>query len=192
MTEQTPPRPPGPSDRAVRVSVRCFRALTRVYPKTFRDDYGGAMTLAFKDLLRDTLARRGAAGLISVWARTLLDIAATALRERRGTMRMGLGSLLLLAFALALGPAIAWVDSRPNWDDTGITAGVVFLVAALFGAISPRRAWLWALAIGGWIPVLGIASHRNYGTLIALAPAFIGAYIGAFLRSLVLPPASEA
>jgi hypothetical protein len=166
--------------------------LLRAYPKTFREDYGDAMTLAFKDLLRDAQARRSAGGLISLWAHTLPDLAATALRERRGAMRMGFGSFLPLALALALGLGITLVDSRPKWDDTGITAGAVFLVALLFGAISPRRAWLWALAIGGWIPVLGIASHRNFGALIALAPAFLGAYIGAFLRSFVLPPASEA
>ena len=36
--------------------------------------------------------------------------------------------------AIALGLLIAWVDSAPTWDDTGITAGMIFLTAAVFGA----------------------------------------------------------
>jgi len=52
----------------------------------------------------------------------------------------------LLAVALVLGLLIALLDSRPGWDDTGITAGVLFCVTVLLGAAMPRRAWVWALA----------------------------------------------
>lgn len=51
---------------------------------------------------------------------------------------------ILLAASVALRLAIAWVDSRPKWDDAGATAGVL-------GLIGPRRPWLWALGIGIWI-----------------------------------------
>jgi hypothetical protein len=59
---------------------------------------------------------------------------------------------VLLAAAIAMGLAIAWVDSRPHWDDTGITAGSLLLSAGLLGLMGPRRPWLWALGIGIWIP----------------------------------------
>jgi hypothetical protein len=94
----------------------------------------------------------------------------------------------LLGTALILGLLIAWVDSRPTWDDSGITAGAVLLVTALFGLALPQRAWLWALAVGSWIPAFGILVHRNYGTALALVVAFGGAYAGALLRKLLMAP----
>ena len=88
----------------------------------------------------------------------------------------------LLILALVLGLLITWVDSRPGWDDTGISAGMIFGVTAVLGAVMPERAWLWALAVGVWIPLLGITVHHNTGTLLALVIAFAGAYAGALGR----------
>src|SRR4051812_4687091 len=92
-------------------------------------------------------------------------------------MRRPDARVLFLA-ALILGALIGWVDSRPNWDDTGITVGVLLLVSAGFGAVHPRFAWLWALALGAWIPIFGIVMAHNFGTLLALGIALIGAYLG--------------
>jgi hypothetical protein len=91
-------------------------------------------------------------------------------------------SAFLPVLAVACGLLIAWVDSRPAWDDTGVTVGTLLLAAAFFAALRPRRPWLWALAVGGWIPVLGIIQSHNYGSLIAPAVALFGAYLGAFAR----------
>jgi hypothetical protein len=88
--------------------------------------------------------------------------------------------------AVDVGLLIAYVDSRPNWDDTGITAGAVFLGAAIFAAIDPRRPWRWALAVGLWIPLWAIVATRNYGSLLALAVAFAGVSIGYLFRQAVL------
>jgi len=60
---------------------------------------------------------------------------------------------VLLVVALGLGFFITWVDSRPNWDDTGVTALAIFLCCCLLGAIESSRPWLWALAVGMWIPL---------------------------------------
>jgi len=89
---------------------------------------------------------------------------------------------VLLVIALALGLLITWVDSRPTWDDTGISAGAILLVTAALGLAMPERAWLWALAVGGWIPLMGIFVTHNYGSILALVVAFIGAYLGALAR----------
>jgi hypothetical protein len=75
--------------------------------------------------------------------------------------------------AVVLGLLIAWIGSRPSWVDTFITAGVIFLTAALFGVFRPSQALLWALAIGAWVPLFGIALHSSYGSLLALAVAFL-------------------
>jgi hypothetical protein len=90
--------------------------------------------------------------------------------------------LTLLVLAVGLGLLIAWVDARPTWDDAGITAGMIVLTAALFGALRPSSAWLWALALGAWIPLWGILAGHNYGSVLALVVALLGAYGGAFAR----------
>jgi hypothetical protein len=48
--------------------------------------------------------------------------------------------------------------------------------------------WLWALCIGVWIPIMGIALHQNYGALLALVFAFIGAYAGMGVRRTIRLP----
>jgi hypothetical protein len=94
--------------------------------------------------------------------------------------------------AIVAGLGIAWVDTRPGWDDTGISALAVVAVCALFGALRPHHAWVWALLVGVWIPALNIALHHNYGALMALGIALIGAYIGAGGRRLLLDPGGNA
>src|SRR5690349_7284256 len=95
--------------------------------------------------------------------------------------------LLVLLFGAAAGLGLAYVDSRPSWDDTGVMAGALLLVAFLLGAVAPRRPWATALAVGIWIPLFGILGSRNYGSLLALAFAFAGAYAGSLLRRAMLP-----
>lgn len=87
-----------------------------------------------------------------------------------------------MACALILGGLITYVDSQPGWDDTGVTAMAVLAVSGLLGLVAPRRPWLWALAVGAWIPLLGILRDGNRGTLLALAIALAGAYAGMAVR----------
>ena len=89
----------------------------------------------------------------------------------------------LMPLALVLGLLIAPVDASPSWDDTGITASALVLTCGLLGAIQPACAWQWALAVGLWIPALGIALHQNYASRVALAVALVGAYAGKLARS---------
>ena len=71
---------------------------------------------------------------------------------------------VLFVIALALGLLIAYVDSQPTWDDTGITVLALVVTSGLLGLLSPKRPWLWALAVGVWIPLLAIVSHHNFGS----------------------------
>jgi hypothetical protein len=96
-------------------------------------------------------------------------------------------SKVLLPIALGLGLLIAYVDSRPNWDDAGLTALALLASSGLCGVLAPRRPWVWALAVGIWIPLVGIASARNYGSLLAILFAFAGAYSGMVVRYLCRP-----
>ena len=95
-------------------------------------------------------------------------------------MRMKFWILLILA--LALGLLIGWIDTRPTWDDTGVTIAAIIAVTALLGFAMPERAWVWAIAVGGMISLLNIALNSKYDALLALLAAFIGSYAGAYGR----------
>ena len=89
--------------------------------------------------------------------------------------------LLLSAAALCAGLGIAWVDSRPGWDDTGVTAGALVIAAALaaFARVPP---WLAALLVAG--PILVVELSKGTGVLLAIPFAIAGAYAGTFVRRL--------
>jgi hypothetical protein len=91
----------------------------------------------------------------------------------------------LLAIALASGLLIAYVDSRPTWDDTGITVFALLVTSAIIGLLVQRRPWLYALAVGLWIPLWGIIHAQNASMLLVLLFPFVGVYAGWALRLVV-------
>jgi hypothetical protein len=88
--------------------------------------------------------------------------------------------ILSVVLALVAGGAIAWVDSRPGWDDTGVTAGLLFL-AALLCALPTRRWYVVAIVVA--LPLI-VVERRSIGTAsvvvlgIAMAGAAVGSAIG--------------
>lgn len=89
---------------------------------------------------------------------------------------------ILFACALVLGLVIAYVDSRPTWDDTGITVMAMLVGGGIIGLLLQRRPWLYALAFGIWIPLFSIISKHDPMMLIVLIFPFIGVYAGWLLR----------
>jgi len=96
---------------------------------------------------------------------------------------------LLLALAVLTGLFIAYVDSRPTWDDTGITVGAIILSSGLLTLLGYRRPWLVALAVGLWTPLYEIFLSNNFSLpnlilfpLFVLFIASIGAYGGWMVR----------
>ncbi|GAC1465482.1 MAG: hypothetical protein NVSMB9_05140 [Isosphaeraceae bacterium] len=89
---------------------------------------------------------------------------------------------VLLVVAVSLGVLFAYVDTRPTWNDTGVMAGAILIACGALGLAEPKRPWLWALAVGLWIPLVEIAQTRSYGSLLALVVAFAGAYTGMACR----------
>jgi hypothetical protein len=92
-------------------------------------------------------------------------------------MRTG-RTLIVPAVGLAAGFGIAYIDSRPTWDDAGITAAAVFLVAGVLGAVRPP---LSGLAVGLPIPAMNVVLRSTYGSAAAIAIALVGAGTGALL-----------
>jgi hypothetical protein len=49
------------------------------------------------------------------------------------------GIMLRLLAAIGFGLLIAYSDSRPTWDDAGITALALLIACGLFGFLAPSR-----------------------------------------------------
>jgi hypothetical protein len=93
--------------------------------------------------------------------------------------------------AVALGVIAGCVDLVAGSPQ--IAAAFIVVFAFLLSLTYPKRAWLWALLTGMFVPLinalaveLGYAHLRRpesiYATYLAFVPAFIGAYSAAFLR----------
>ena len=95
--------------------------------------------------------------------------------------------IFLFSIALVAGAIIAYIDSRPGWDDAGVTAAMLLMSGGMLGFFGPNRAWQWALALGLWIPFFGIVGSHNFSSLIALIPPFIGVYGGMAIRRFLSP-----
>jgi len=93
---------------------------------------------------------------------------------------------VLFVVALAMGALVTYVDTRPTWDDTGVTVGALFALAGVCGFLGPARPWLWALVLGAWIPLLGIVQTQNYASILALGVTFAGTYIGAAIHAWIV------
>ena len=90
--------------------------------------------------------------------------------------------ILILVAALLVGLSIAYLDSRPAWDDAGITAIALLATGGLTGLAIRRRPWLHALALGIWIPLWGALVKGNFGLFLILPIPFASVYVGWWLR----------
>lgn len=101
-------------------------------------------------------------------------------RDRNAT------TLLVCILALLAGCALAWIDTRPHWDDTGMLVGLLFLSSALVGALGAPW-WLTAILTSG--PMLCV-EFRALGSAILLPPAIAvgGALLGAGVRRALRGP----
>jgi hypothetical protein len=88
--------------------------------------------------------------------------------------RIGIG----LAIALAMGIVIGFVDSRPGWDDTGITVVSLLLASGVAAGVAGRVPWLIALATGIWVPLFELSGLASGGPVLAVAFSGLGAAIG--------------
>jgi MFS-type transporter involved in bile tolerance (Atg22 family) len=103
-------------------------------------------------------------------------------------MKRTLGWVCLI-LALSGGIFAGWVDF--NNDEPQAAVLVILVVTFLLGLIRSKRAWLWAIIVALCLPgvylfarSLGYQSVSPpspgwYASLLALIPAFIGAYSGA-------------
>jgi hypothetical protein len=85
---------------------------------------------------------------------------------------------ILFIIALAAGLAIAFIDSRPAWDDTALTVAALLVAGGIIGLLARRRPWLYALLLGAWLPLWEGFTSRNFSILVVLVFPFAGVYAG--------------
>jgi hypothetical protein len=87
------------------------------------------------------------------------------------------------ALPFALGLAIAWMDSRPHWNDTAITVMSLLIISG-FGGLLCRRAWLAALC--ATLPLAVTLLWLDWTvSLVVLVIGYGAAIAGALLRKAV-------
>jgi hypothetical protein len=96
-------------------------------------------------------------------------------------------------FACAAGLSIAWLDTRPGFDATGVTAAGLALAAAISvliaGSRSPCTAPALAALVGAWVPIVEVPATGSPASLAALLFGAGGAALGAVALWLSGPPA---
>ena len=70
-----------PSNSLIRRSVRVYETALRLYPLSFRREFGPSMRSAFACWLSDQANERGAPGVIGVWCIAARELLPTVLRE---------------------------------------------------------------------------------------------------------------
>lgn len=88
---------------------------------------------------------------------------------------------IALALSLVAGLVIGWMDSRPGFDDTGVTASALFLAAGVSSFIATRLPWLFAVTTGVWLPIFELPGVASGGPLLAFALSGVGAVVGWFV-----------
>ena len=109
-------------------------------------------------------------------------VEATSPRDRKSRRGL-LPPWLLVMLVLCAGIALAWLDTRPRWDDTGITVFGVLVVAAI-GAAAGLRPWLSAVLVFG--PLVAAELSSGMAVLAAIPVALVGGLAGAFGRGRVV------
>jgi hypothetical protein len=110
---------------------------------------------------------------------------ATQARLTRLDRRFALAAIA----AAAAGIGLAWIDTRPGFDDTGVLVGLLLAAAVLVvlidGTGSIVRATLFAGLIGAPTPALELSSGGQAASLVALGVTLAAAVAtAAVLRSL--------
>jgi hypothetical protein len=101
-------------------------------------------------------------------------------------------TIMWLVLALVGGVFAGWVDF--NNDEPQAAVLVILVVTFVLGLTMPGKAWLWAVIVALCLPGAYLFLHAFgyqpksppspvwYASLLALIPAFMGAYMGTLTR----------
>ncbi len=98
--------------------------------------------------------------------------------------------MVVIALACVAGLWLVSFDART--DDTGIEAGLIFLIAAGLAAVRPRAAMVIAFIVGAPIPIAEALRSGGFPAgIVALGFSIAGALLGAYLGIIVRRTASS-
>jgi len=142
---------------------RIYAALLHLYPRSFREEYGHEMLIAFREMHRRRTRTR-----FAFWTFVLADTVRTAGAERLDTMRWLAAALFGLLVTVTTAHAVTWTYAyfyHPYFEGSAIPAlpyglalglilgaAVAFAQWMLFPA-AERRAGRWALASAVALPI---------------------------------------
>ena len=153
-----------------------MRALLRLYPRRWRERYGDEYALIL--------------GATPPGLDTVLDVVRGAVDAHVRDARPG--PMVRWALLALCASVAGWLDFHAT-DDVQPVAAALLVFGFGFGFHRPARAWLYALVLFAGVPVAeawrtvahGLASPWQllpvYQSAIALIPALVGAYAGAFV-----------
>ena len=81
----------------VRLSRAVYGGLLVFYPCDLRHNFGAEIAAVFEELMRDAVAERGAAGMVSLWRSALWELLTLALSSRLASNAVKAGAISLLA-----------------------------------------------------------------------------------------------
>lgn len=91
---------------------------------------------------------------------------------------------IVIVLACVAGLWLVSVDTRT--DDTGIEAGLIFLIAGGLAAVRPRAAMIIAFIVGAPIPIAEALESGGFPPgILALGFSVAGALVGAYLGIMV-------
>jgi len=129
-----------------------------VVPRRLRENVWGDLREEYAARFDHTMPR----GHASRWLLRELLAATPRFVVGRLSTEISLRTWLTILTSTSIGIALAYVESRPTWDDMGVlVAGIVFSAAAM-GWVGSGFPWLIALAVGAWIPLHDVVVHGGH------------------------------
>lgn len=143
----------------VSLSVKAYSLLVGAYPTAFRQEFGPQMLQLFQDCSRRQYRQKGASGMLTLWAVTLLDFARSVVAEHlhRETVMTKQIFIRLSGWALMLGGVLFFLavlaltfndtDTRYYYAypelrrffstfDFGMMVGPVLIGVGMFGLLA--------------------------------------------------------
>ena len=156
------------SGRRVPILVGVYRVLLAAYPKEFRETYGPQMVQVFADLCRREERRGGAVGLARLWAYTLVDLATTAVAERKSDEEVAVNAYRSagVGFALLLAPLFFVAASLLEY---GLGIGFLFDPLEYFLSEPGRRYVFNLISPVVFLGGLGLAMAVNLYAVVRLS-----------------------
>lgn len=176
MSSAEDPRAGG-SERAVATSERAYRAMIWAYPKDLRAEYGEEMVRGFRDLCREESRDRSAKGIAALWARTLPELALTALKERSSMLSRNAYLPVSPAFAARWGGLSALLGGASGMVAYYVGVSISMPISAVVLLLSTLLSTLGLLGLYGALSAPSGRPGRLAAAGAMLAVAAVGSWL---------------